>query len=139
MKTLITTVLLSLTLLISGCANLSLGEDRLQLPVTYGTLKVIERDNDIDAEEIITVISKLESFVNSQIEVNASDIRSYVVTLNEWEDLPASDKFLVSAIFQSVEDTVKNSIERDALLPSEIQGRISQLLGYVRTAAILSQ
>jgi len=130
---------LALTL-VSGCASLSNGQsDGLQLPVTYGTLKVIERDNGINAGDVIEVVSKVEAFVSAEASISGTAIRSYVVSLEQWQELSPADKYLVSTLFTSVEESIEARVSTGDLLEDDIKVRVEQLLSYVRTAALMSQ
>lgn len=140
MKNIFVTALLLVTLMTAGCASLSNeNSDSLQLPVTYATLKVIERDNGIYANEVTKVVNKLKVFVDGQNLVTADAIEDYVVTLDEWNSLEASDKFLLTAVFVSIKDTINSRLEQGSLLDSELNESVSVILGYVETAALMSE
>lgn len=126
--------------LTTGCATLSNTDtDSLELPITYGTLKVIERNNDVNAGDVIDIVSKVESFVDAEESATGSAIKSHVTSLEEWKELSPADKYLVSTLFTSVEESIEAQVSQGDLLPEDVKVRIEELLEYVRTAALMAQ
>lgn len=124
MKTLLTIFIILMT----GCV--SLPRDSLQLPITYGTLKVIERDNNISSGDVIDAVNKMEEFVESDKTLSGSVVREYVTSLEEWQSLGSGDKFLIISIFTSVEETLQSRIDEGS-----VKTKVGVYLNYVRTAA----
>lgn len=123
----------------TGCATLSnTNTDSLELPITYGTLKVIERDNGVNAGDVMDIVSKVESFVEVEDSVTASAIRSHVTSLDAWQELSPADKYLVSTLFTSVEESIEAQVSQGDLLPEDVKVRVEELLDYIRTAALMA-
>ena len=131
-------IVLALTLtVLSGCASLGNQGDPLQLPITYGTLKVIERDNGINSGDVIDVVNSVEGFLDTEASISGTAIRSYVTTLDEWQELSPSDKYLVATLFTSVEETISAQVNTGSLVGNDVRLRVESLLGYIRTAALM--
>ena len=137
MKTIKLFVLALVLSVVAGCASFGTQEDSLQLPITYGTLKVIERDNGINSGDVIEVVNSVEGFLDAEASISGTAIRSYVTTLDEWQELSPADKYLVATLFTSVEETISAQVNTGSLVGNDVRLRVENLLGYIRTAALM--
>ena len=125
--------------LTTGCATLTNTDiDSLELPITYGTLKVIERDNGVNAGDVVEIVGKVESFVDAEESITGSSIKSHVTSLEAWKELSPADKYLVGTLFTSVEESIEAQVSQGDLLPEDVKVRIEELLDYIRRAALMA-
>lgn len=132
-------IAISFALLFSGCAVIEqMDESKLRLPITYGTMKVIQKDNDIGREKVLEVVDKVEGFVDANAEITADKIREYVASTEEWQEIDYPTQMLISSVFNSVEQSVRAQMDEEAL-PEDVKIKIYTLLDYVRTAAKMAR
>lgn len=134
-RNLIAALLISLTM--SGCTALqSIEVDNLGVAITYGTLKVIERDNGIGGDDVLRVMDELDAVLNDE-EVATQRLREEALKVIGYDRLDAADRFLVSTLLGDIEDTIRknpDSFEND----SQVRIRLSELVDYVRRAALMA-
>lgn len=128
-----------LALTLSACASLSTPDDKLQLPIMYGTLKVIERDNGVSSEDVLKIANSLQSIIDSEDVISSSLIKEYIHSQEGYQNLSVSDRFLIDTIFASVEESINERIRAGDLLQDDVKERVGTLVGYVSDAAMMSQ
>mgnify|MGYP000034546658 CR=1 FL=1 len=102
MKKLLTALLFSISL--AGCAAISnVNETTLDAAITYSTLKVIERDNGINSNDIIGVMNELDAVVTDE-EVAIERLRMETLEIIGYDSLSVADRFLVAQVLDNIED-----------------------------------
>lgn len=133
MKSIIVVIALS----VAGCATISENVDSLRVPIVYGTLKVIERDNDINASDVQDAVTRVESVINNN-SIITSNIKEEALKAINFNSLSAADQFLVSEVLTNVEMTIEREIELGNLVQEDVRIRIQEFVDYIEYAAILS-
>lgn len=133
MKSIIVVIALS----VAGCATISENVDSLRVPIVYGTLKVIERDNDISASDVQDAVTRVESVINNN-SIITSNIKEEALKAINFNSLSAADQFLVSEVLTNVEMTIEREIELGNLVQEDVRIRIQEFVDYIEYAAILS-
>lgn len=136
------TLAAALMVSLSACSSLSatLGiteNDSLELPVVYGTLKVIERDNGVNQGDVMEVTEKLKNVINKSDVIQADVIASYVQSLEQWEDLTPADRYLLSTLLTSVEETIESRLEEQEILPEDVREEVLTIIGWIENAAVM--
>lgn len=119
--------------MLSACSTFQ--SDDLRLPLTYATLKVIERDNDIDRDDVLNAMDKLESLVTSDVSFS-KDLRQDVIDTLNIQSLSPADQFLVLEVLDRVEDHIRLEIELGSL-PEDVKVNVQNMIEVVRQAALM--
>lgn len=128
------TVLL-LSFLFVGCSILQ-DSDRLRIPLTYATFKVIERDNDISSQDVLQAMDRLESLINDDFDIR-NEIKHEVIERLDLNELSQSDRFLVLELLDLVEQNIRREVEMGVLAPEDVKIRVGNLIDVVRQAALM--
>lgn len=136
MKALLTATLLSLTLIMAGCAALT--SDQGTFVVQYATIKLIEQSDEVSAQNVLDTTNKVRGIVEENEELTMSSLASGFRQRVDISSLQPSDQLLVSAIISRIQSTVSERLDTNkSFFGIEQTTTILQLLDDVDEAASL--
>lgn len=121
---------------LSGCAYLRDNPTTSGLAVQIATMKVIEADKGHEAERaarIKEIAAEAKTFLDAK-DVTVSVLEDAVNARLASLDLAPSDRLLASALVSAVVGELKVKVG-DGLLSADSRYTVSQILGYVESAA----
>lgn len=137
MKKTIMAIIVSLAFV--GCAALDRVDDtKVDIAVSYATLKVIERDNDISGNDVIRVMDEIDAIVSDE-DVALDRLKMEAMRVIGYDQLALSDRFLVESLFDRIEDSIKTRYENSFEDHSEVRIRLKELIRVVHESAMMSK
>lgn len=114
----------------SAC-TLVAGNNDLQLPIQYATLKLIEQADDVNAEVVLARVTTMRrSLENNQL----ITVRELVQDNLRWENLDPSDRLLINRLTDNIEQAIADL----NLLGDERRLRLGTYLDWIEEAAMLA-
>ena len=127
MKHLIT--IIAITAALAGCAA---GH---QLPLQYGTLKLIERDA-VTAEAVIDRTERLQALIDADADLTLVGLQTRAREIVGYDSLPASDRLLIDALMGDVSYDL--GVDVESPLSNEHRLAITQRLEWIAQAAAMA-
>jgi uncharacterized lipoprotein YajG len=94
-------IMIAAILVLSGCATTP--DDRLRLPVMYGTLKLIENSEDVTAAGVLRYTDRARELINLNAEIDVRYIAEQLLAELMHEQLSPADRFLVQALIEQID------------------------------------
>lgn len=128
-----------ISLMFVGCAAIDrVGETNVDIAVSYATLKVIERDNDISGNDVIRVMDEIDAVVSDE-DVALDKLKMEAMRVIGYDQLALSDRFLVEQVLDRVEGAIKTRYENSFEDHSEVRIRLKELIDTVHESALMSK
>lgn len=119
-----------MSIFIAGCASFQTSNQ--ELAITYATLKVIDRDNGIEAEDILSTIDRVDAVVFDR-SIPVTKLREEVLHIIGFHNLGYADQFLIHVLLDDIEQSIKRDSDSE-----EVRVMLVPLLDTIRRAAALS-
>lgn len=126
-----------LMLMMTGCAAIDVGESGYRVPVQFATMKVIEDSQTITARSVLEHTNRVRGIITTEDQINITTLVDNTIDLIGLENLDASDRLLLTILFNNIEQAVAD-VRPD--IPLEQQRlRLLTLLDWIDDAARLYQ
>lgn len=121
---------------LAGCSLLQDRDARLQLAVSYATLKTIDRSSSISAQDVIEGVARARAVVERDQDVTIGLLASQVRQTIRWDRLDAADRLLLDAVLLEAEAELARRIGEGVLSPDD-RVAVLTLLDWISSAAAL--
>lgn len=126
-----------LMLMMTGCAAIDVAGSRYRVPVQFATMKVIEDSQTITARSVLAHTNRVRGIITTEDQINITTLVDNTIDLIGLENLDASDRLLLTILFNNIEQAVAD-VRPD--IPLEQQRlRLLTLLDWIDDAARLYQ
>lgn len=136
---LLATLLLALTL--TGCASVNSffkeNSTTAQVTVQYATLKVIERSDKINRDDVLEKVRLARDLITQDTEVTFRQLSAKVREAINWDRLDDADQILLDAVLQEAETRLQERIG-EGVLDEDSKTTLVTLFNWIEQAASLA-